>query len=223
MLRRTWPSDNRPRGTTVVPRSRRASERGREGGRGVALQVCMTAMIKCSFGVAPSPLVVVPEGPVVMASGLPAATIMEFVPMANIPPFGMCSCPSNPEVAAATTARLHLPVRLGRRDQHRGARPGDRPNRGAERRRRAGCRRSGGRRPSRSQGERQAHPCQPDTGAKGGRKAGDPAARFATRGLPGRLVPARRPPSRQITSGCPVRCQRRRAWASGWRRARSRR
>jgi hypothetical protein len=35
-----------------------------------------------------------------------AATIMDFTPIANIPPFGMCISIANPAVAAATTAAL---------------------------------------------------------------------------------------------------------------------
>jgi len=68
-------------------------------------QVVMAAMLQCSFGVAPSTLVVTPENKV-MAGSLPAATIMDNVPMKNIMPFGMCSSPANPTVAAATTAAL---------------------------------------------------------------------------------------------------------------------
>jgi hypothetical protein len=37
---------------------------------------------------------------------LPAATIMEFVPMMNIMPFAMCMSPANPMVAAATAAAM---------------------------------------------------------------------------------------------------------------------
>jgi hypothetical protein len=66
-------------------------------------QVVMGAMMMCTFGVAPSSLVV--EAPNVLATA-PSATIMDFAPMANIPPFGMCITPSNPEVAAATAAAL---------------------------------------------------------------------------------------------------------------------
>lgn len=68
-------------------------------------QVNMGAQLKCSFGVAPSVLVVTPENKV-LAEGPPAATIMDNIPIKNIPPFGMCNSPSNPTVAAATAAAL---------------------------------------------------------------------------------------------------------------------
>ncbi len=62
------------------------------------------AAISCSFGVAPSSLIPTPG--TVMAGDMPACTIMDFVPMDNIPTFGMCITESNPEVAAATAAAL---------------------------------------------------------------------------------------------------------------------
>ncbi|TNE54011.1 MAG: DUF4280 domain-containing protein [Bacteroidetes bacterium] len=68
-------------------------------------QVCMGAMMTCSFGVTPCPLVVIPENRV-FTSNMPAATIMDFVPEENIATFGMCSSILNPEVEAATTAAL---------------------------------------------------------------------------------------------------------------------
>ena len=58
----------------------------------------------CSFGVAPSSLVVLPVNRTM--TGAPAANIMDNKPMVNIPPFGMCSSPANPMVAAATAAAL---------------------------------------------------------------------------------------------------------------------
>jgi hypothetical protein len=70
----------------------------------MAQQVCAGAMMTCSFGVTPSALMVIPKGMPVMAGGPLAATIMDFAPIANIPPFGMCNTPSNPTVAAATAA-----------------------------------------------------------------------------------------------------------------------
>jgi len=65
----------------------------------------MGASLQCSFGAAPSSLVVLPTN-LTMAGGVPAATIMDHVPMMNILPFGMCNTPSNPMVAAATAAAL---------------------------------------------------------------------------------------------------------------------
>jgi hypothetical protein len=71
----------------------------------MGMQVCAGAMMQCSFGVAPSSLVVLPTNKV-LAGGPPAANIMDHVPVLNIPPFGMCNSPSNPTVAAATAAAL---------------------------------------------------------------------------------------------------------------------
>jgi hypothetical protein len=70
----------------------------------MAQLVTSGAMIKCSFGVAPSSLVVLPVAKVM--SGAPAANIMDNKPMVNIPPFGMCMSIANPTVAAATSAAL---------------------------------------------------------------------------------------------------------------------
>lgn len=68
-------------------------------------QVCMGAMLKCSMGLAPSSLVVLPKNRV-MTSNVPAANIMDNIPMTNIMPFGMCKSPANPTVAAATAAAM---------------------------------------------------------------------------------------------------------------------
>jgi Domain of unknown function (DUF4280) len=70
----------------------------------MGVQVCMGAMMQCSFGVAPSSLMVLPTNRVL--STTPAANIMDHVPMLNILPFGMCSSLANPMVAAATAAAL---------------------------------------------------------------------------------------------------------------------
>mgnify|MGYP001052430099 CR=1 FL=1 len=66
--------------------------------------VCGGAVCTCSFGMAPSCLIVTPENQTV--SVMPLATIMDHIPMKNIMPFGMCSSLGNPQVAAATTAAL---------------------------------------------------------------------------------------------------------------------
>lgn len=68
-------------------------------------QVCMGAMMMCSFGMAPSSLVVLPTNRV-MTSNMPAANIMDHIPMVNIMPFGMCNSLSNPTVASATSAAM---------------------------------------------------------------------------------------------------------------------
>ena len=69
------------------------------------LQVCMGATMQCSFGMAPSSLVVLPTNRVV-TNQVPDANIMNHIPMVNIMPFGMCMSPANPTVAAATAAAL---------------------------------------------------------------------------------------------------------------------
>lgn len=68
-------------------------------------QVCMGAMMQCSFGLAPSSLVVLPENRVI-TNEVPDANIMDHIPLTNIMPFGMCQSPGNPEVAAATAAAM---------------------------------------------------------------------------------------------------------------------
>ena len=69
------------------------------------LQVCMGAMMQCSFGMAPSSLVVLPTNRV-MTNQMPDANIMDHIPMTNIMPFGMCTSLANPVVASATAAAL---------------------------------------------------------------------------------------------------------------------
>ncbi len=63
------------------------------------------AMMACSFGAAPSALMVLPANKV-LCGGPPAANIMDNKPFVNILPFAMCSSPANPAVAAATAASL---------------------------------------------------------------------------------------------------------------------
>lgn len=69
----------------------------------MAQQVVHGAQLQCSFGTTPSNLIVTPAN-LTNANKTPAATIMDNAPMKNIPPFGMCTTPSNPQVAAATAA-----------------------------------------------------------------------------------------------------------------------
>ena len=65
--------------------------------------VCNTAMLSCSFGVAPGTLTVTSQM-TVQIENQSAATIMDFAPMSNIGSFSMCTTPSNPAVAAAQGA-----------------------------------------------------------------------------------------------------------------------
>ena len=71
-------------------------------------QVCAGAMLKCSFGLAPGTLLVLPASGVMTA--VPDANIMDSKPVVNIAPFGMCTSLGNPTVAAATAAALGVLV-----------------------------------------------------------------------------------------------------------------
>ena len=65
----------------------------------------MSAQLMCTMGAAPGVLQVLPINRV-LCSKQPAATIMDYQPLVNIPTFGVCISPANPEVAAATAAAL---------------------------------------------------------------------------------------------------------------------
>ena len=73
--------------------------------------VCNGAMLKCLFAVPPgtAPLTVLPINRM-LTSNKPAANIMDFVPMMNIPSFGACISPMNPAFVAATTAAFGVPT-----------------------------------------------------------------------------------------------------------------
>lgn len=62
------------------------------------------ALLQCSFGVAPATMIVPPTSKVLI-EGMPAADVTCSAIM-NIPTFSMCSSMANPEVAAATAAKL---------------------------------------------------------------------------------------------------------------------
>src|SRR5262245_54209709 len=80
--------DHRPRDDDVRQRKQAV------GGEMPAPNVTSTAVMMCSFGMAPSTLSVIPTG--VFVEGKPAATIMDMAPVVNIPPFGMCTSLANP-------------------------------------------------------------------------------------------------------------------------------
>ncbi len=65
----------------------------------------MGASCVCTFGTAPSVLVVTPEKRVLL-SAAPMATILDYIPLKNIMPFGLCTSLANPQVASATAAAM---------------------------------------------------------------------------------------------------------------------
>ena len=71
----------------------------------MGLFVVNGALLKCSFGMAPAPFTVLPDK-MINCGGVPMANIMDFKPMVNIAPFGMCQSLANPTVASATSAAL---------------------------------------------------------------------------------------------------------------------
>ena len=71
-------------------------------------QICGGAMLKCSFGLAPGTLNVLPMSQVM--TSMADANIMDNKPMVNIMPFGMCTSLANPLVAAATAAAMGVLV-----------------------------------------------------------------------------------------------------------------
>lgn len=61
--------------------------------------------IKCSFGTTPSTIQVLPSR-MISVDGSAMANIMDYKPMINIKPFGMCRSLANPTVASATSAAM---------------------------------------------------------------------------------------------------------------------
>ena len=70
----------------------------------MAFHTCTGAKMMCTMGAAPAVFNATPK--MVVTNYMAAGNIMDFVPIMNIPPFGMCQSPSNPMVAAATAAAL---------------------------------------------------------------------------------------------------------------------
>lgn len=57
----------------------------------------------CSMGSSVSNLIVLPDRKILL-DGQPQANIMDYIPLTNVMPFGMCSSLANPVVASATAA-----------------------------------------------------------------------------------------------------------------------
>ncbi len=63
------------------------------------------SMLRCSMGLTPAPLNVLPINRV-LGQGPPVGNIMDNKPLVNILPFGLCRSIANPIVASATAAAL---------------------------------------------------------------------------------------------------------------------
>jgi Domain of unknown function (DUF4280) len=72
----------------------------------MGLLVCMGAILRCSFGAAPSALLIAAPHRTFVGPVPAAANIMDHVPISNIVPFGVCTTITNPAVAATTAAAL---------------------------------------------------------------------------------------------------------------------
>ena len=71
----------------------------------MATAVVAGATVQCTMGLAPGQLLVTSQA-MVLAGGMPAATIADAAPITNVTPCGMCTSLLNPQVAAATAAAL---------------------------------------------------------------------------------------------------------------------
>jgi hypothetical protein len=63
------------------------------------------AQLMCAMGVAPVPMTSLPVSGV-LCGGMPVTSVSDVVPMINVPSFGMCMSPVNPEVVTATAAAM---------------------------------------------------------------------------------------------------------------------
>ena len=72
-----------------------------KGGHYMPQFVTAGTTMTCTMGATPASLIV--AAPIVSAT-TPVATIADTIPDTNIPTFGLCMSPGNPQVAAATAA-----------------------------------------------------------------------------------------------------------------------
>lgn len=69
------------------------------------------ATLKCSFGDSSSKLMI-PVKHEVYINNKTQGNMMDYIPMVNITPFGLCSSPTNPAVIAATAASFGKPQKV---------------------------------------------------------------------------------------------------------------
>jgi len=77
----------------------------------MALVVVSSGIIQCSMGLSKS-VIIGTSNLTAMAEGKPMCSILDFNPLVNIMPFGLCNSFLNPAVAAATAANMgvHTPA-----------------------------------------------------------------------------------------------------------------
>jgi Domain of unknown function (DUF4280) len=68
--------------------------------------VCTGATLQCSFGTTPATF---SASGIQTSAGGPAGVVTDIT-LANVPPFGLCTSPSNPQVAAANAPQPCVPV-----------------------------------------------------------------------------------------------------------------
>ena len=67
-------------------------------------------LLKCSFGKVPAPFQPLPlPSKSIFMEALVGATIMDIVPLPDIPTFGMCASLADPEMASAAAAAQGTP------------------------------------------------------------------------------------------------------------------
>ena len=71
----------------------------------MAVPVIAGTTCQCSFGAAPSSLMVLPNARVI-AENRPMACILDNKPLVNVQSFGTCSSLANPTVSSATAAAM---------------------------------------------------------------------------------------------------------------------
>jgi Domain of unknown function (DUF4280) len=70
--------------------------------------VCSGATLQCSFGAMPATF---SASGIQTSAGAPAGVVTDITP-ANVPSFGMCTSPSNPQVASLNSPQPCVPVLL---------------------------------------------------------------------------------------------------------------
>jgi uncharacterized Zn-binding protein involved in type VI secretion len=87
----------------LIPLQTDREDSRREGAR-MPFIISTGSQLRCTMGVGQSAINASPKS--ATASAAVVCTVADFAPNTNIPTFGMCVSPANPQVAAATAAAL---------------------------------------------------------------------------------------------------------------------